>query len=112
MMLGFLKRNTKLQTNPAENTAAYEPVQDTDSVMRHSKKQDVQLLLHANLLFPNTINIEEHNWVSVTFYPSNSQFKQAAAKLRGMQQEGLITVQEPLQWHGYNGWTARLKLSA
>ena len=111
-MFGFLKRGTKLQTNPVDSAPVHEQFNDTESTARNVKRQDVQLLLHANLLFPNAINIEEQGWVSVTFYPSNSQFKQAAAKLRGMQQEGLITVQEPLQYHGYNGWTARLKLSA
>ncbi len=118
-MLGFLRRNTKdLKTDPIitrktpiDNAPYIDAQTDRQQrKVRRDMRQAVQLLLHRQRLFPSEIGTMG-DWSEVTFYVSNPQYKQAATTLRALQRQGAIIVDEPLQWHGYNGWTARVRVN-
>lgn len=121
-MLGFFKRHAKQIKSDLRTTDTI-PVDSShnnryldaqtarvDNDVRSKMRQNVQLFLHRQRLFPSEIDATEE-WSEVTFYASNPQYNQAAIELRALQREGTITVQEPLQWHGYNGWTARVRVN-
>ncbi|MEQ8675822.1 MAG: hypothetical protein RLP44_06285 [Aggregatilineales bacterium] len=121
-MFGLFKRNTKElmaeTSGRSEYRAETAPENNYLEIYQEKKlrenrrelRESVQLFLHTHNLFPSAIDADK-DWSEVTFYPSNPQFKRAARELRHLQNQGVITVEEPLDWHGYNGWTAKVRLS-
>lgn len=107
-MFGFLKRNTK-EIEPVNKGETLNPHQ---TETHHTLRRDVQLLLHANSVFPGAIDVDRHQWTHVTFYPSSPRYSESAMRLRDLQRRGLLTIEEPLQQTGYNGWTAKVRLNA
>lgn len=121
-MFGLFKRNTKEFNNTGTDQSEYRPesapennylamFQEKKSLAnRRQLREDVQLFLHTHRLFPSAIDADKE-WSQVTFYPSNPQYDRAARELRNLQQQGVITVEEPFNWNGYNGWTAKVRLN-